>query len=409
MFAVRMLLIPLAFSAFLGASIAQAAPGRIEEVGSGTLVKVSRAGANVRLKKGDELKSGDEVTTDASTAVDIRLEDETLIRVGINSAYRIQEDSKINALVHRLLSGVVRVLVPKSETKSNLVKFRLYTPEGTIGVRGTEFVVIRTDGKTQLKGLDGNVLFGPAEADFANESLFVSVSRGFSSTVLAGAKAAGKAEKFDLNKYLLELGAKGGLFGPLSARAESARTHLRADNAPVSAPPPAASAAKAEPKEKEKTNIGSPKGPEKDPTNYQTMLLKAAAEDDVKAARLALKKGADIDGRDDVGYTALQIAMTFHKDKMISFLILEGANVNVKDKDGFTPLMLVAREKLDVEYGKLLVDPGAADPDAKDKSGLSALDHAKASGYTELAAYLASQESIDDFEKAVIARNKKKK
>lgn len=107
--AVRMLLKTLVISTFFVPLTALASAGKIEKVGMGPSVKCLRAGSAVHLKEGDKLEVGDELTTDDKTAVDIRLEDETLIRVGVNSSYKVQEDSKLHSLVHRLLSGVVRV------------------------------------------------------------------------------------------------------------------------------------------------------------------------------------------------------------------------------------------------------------------------------------------------------------
>jgi|GEM_PF-6139599 len=397
MLAVRMLLISLFIFCISGAGLAQAAPGKIEEVAVGSLVKVSRAGTIVRLKKGDPLQSGDEVTTDANTAVDIRLEDETLIRIGISSTYRIQEDSKINTLIHRLLSGAVRVLVPKSEVKSSLVKFRLFTPEGTIGVRGTEFVVLRSEGKTQLKGLDGNVMFGPAEADFSNDSVFVSVGRGYSSTVLAGGKPAAKPEKFDLPKYKSELDSKSGLFGPLAARVEGSNTHLRADNSSVSKPEPALKVAAAPaPKVQEpKENVGTK--PAGNGINYQKMLLDGALNGRLNDVKEALENGANINDVDMLKHSALQIALMEKDDQskeIFLHLVASGANLDVLDERGDTPLMYIARNRLDIEYAKALVEEGGARLDMKDRKGLLVDEVAEAAGYEELHTYLTDPATL---------------
>lgn len=412
MFAVRMLLSLFVFVSFTLGGDAFAAAGKIEEVGQGTLVKVTREGAVVRLKKGDALQSGDEVATDAETAVDIRLEDDTLIRIGVNSSYKVQEDSKINSLIHRLLTGVVRVMVPKSAGKNTAVKFRMFTPEGTIGVRGTEFVVIRSDGKTQLKGLDGEVMFGPADADFENAGAFVLVGRGFDSEISAGGKAASKPAKFDQPKYLQEIGSKGGLFGPLASRGGNVKVHARRDNSGAAAAPVVTAApvpAKAPPADK---SIGAKKKPVVAGTNWLKVLLKGAYDGDMDKVKQALGKGADINGVDkDVGFTALQVAMsensTKHKE-MVIYLIKRGASVNVRNKQGLTPLMVVAEEQLDMEYAKALVYPGGADIDAVDKNKRMAQDIAREKGYNELADYLESKEAGDDAERALTEKSARK-
>lgn len=412
MFAGRMLLkLLVCFTLLLGGD-AWATGAKIEEVGTGTLVKVSRAGSMIRLKKGDPLQSGDEVNTDADTAVDIRLEDDTLIRVGVNSSYKIQEEPKVNALIHRLLSGVVRVLVPKSESKTSDVKFRMYTPEGTIGVRGTEFVVIRSAGRTQLKGLDGEVMFGAAEADFGNAGAFTMVNRGFHSEVGAGAKPD-KPAKFDLPKYLQEINGQGGQFGPLAARGGNAKVHARSQDREAPAPvvkaaPVAVAANKPEPAAK----LEPKKKPVAEKVNWQNEFLTGAYEGDLAKVKQALEKGAHINGTGKVGYTALQMAMSANSDKnkdVVIFLIKSGASVNVRNKEGLTPLMLVAKEHLDMEYAKALVYPGGADINALDKDKKMAQDIARDSGYTELADYLSSTEAGDDAAKALEEKKARKK
>ncbi|RZA00326.1 MAG: hypothetical protein EOP11_18450, partial [Proteobacteria bacterium] len=121
--------------------------------GSDPTVLVKRGGKSLQLKKGAALESGDELITDRAGAVDIRLEDKSLLRVGSNSSYRLEENSSTHQFIHRLISGIVRVLVPKGE-KAAAMKLEVRTAEGTIGVRGTEFVVIRNGSATELKGLE---------------------------------------------------------------------------------------------------------------------------------------------------------------------------------------------------------------------------------------------------------------
>ncbi len=401
----RMLLKSRVIIALLSPALAFAATAKIEKLGQGSVVKVARAGTVLKLKEGDSLESGDELTTDATTSVDLRLEDETLIRIGVNSSYRVQTDSKLHSLVHRLISGAVRVLVKPTEgdkKEAAAIKFRMNTPEGTIGVRGTEFVVLSNAGKTEVKGLDGEVVFGPVDADFGKPGSYVMVSRGFASFIKSGAKSAERPAKFDLKSYIDELGKKDGIFGPLAARVSGGNNkHARAASPAASAHAPAVAAAPAiakwQPAEKkEAKKDGAPTK-----VDYQAMLLLAAQEGDVKAAEKALKGGAQINGKGAVGHTALQIAMLNDKEEMFIFLIKRGANVEAEDDNGHTPLMFVAQNSLDIAYAKALVYPGAADLEKKDKGGQGALDMAKKSGHKELADYLESKEALEDLDKAL--------
>ncbi|HEY8280604.1 MAG TPA: FecR domain-containing protein [Bdellovibrionota bacterium] len=386
-------------------ALALASAGKIEKVGMGEGVKVSRSGSAIKLKEGDALESGDELTTDASTAVDIRLEDETLIRVGVNSTYKIQEESGAKALVHRLLSGVVRVLVKPTDRdgkKEANIKFRMYTPEGTIGVRGTEFVVLRTAGNTQIRGIDGSVMFGPAETDFGNDAMFVNVTKGFGSSITAGGKP-GKLEKFDLKSYLEGLGARNGMFGPLAGRVNNVKTYARAapqpfvpqatSSNPFKMPTPVVAAAPKEKKKEEK--------PAK--VDYQVMLVKAILDEDVDDMGKALKGGADVNAIEPkTGVTMIEMAMTADKMAVYEKLIGTGkVDVNKPDNKGNTPLMYVAQEKLPIIYAKLLVDPSGANYAVENKkTGKSASDIAKANGYQELFDYLESDEIANDYLKS---------
>lgn len=410
----RMLLKSLVITGFLIPALALAGmqAAKIEKVGLGSAVKVSRAGSTLKLKEGDALESGDELTTDATTSVDLRLADETLIRVGVNSSYRVQDDSKFHTLVHRLISGAVRVLVKPTESdkkEAAAIKFRMNTPEGTIGVRGTEFVVLTGSGKTEVKGLDGEVVFGGVDADFSKPESYVLVSRGFASSIKSGAKNADRPAKYDLKNYINQLGAKDSMFGPLAARVSGGNNkHARAANVPSAVAPvevaatKAAVRAEAKPQKKDSAPAGK--------VDYQRMLLVAAQEGDEKSAEKALKGGADINGKGEVGHTALQIAMLNDKENMFLFLIKRGANVEAEDENGHTPLMFVAQNNLDIAYAKALVYPGAADFQKKDKKNdQSALDLAKKSGHKELVEYLDSKEALEDLDKALSEKASKLK
>ncbi len=404
----RILPISLIFFASFCPSAAFATVAKIEKVAAGSVVTVARAGKVVKLKEGDALESGDELTTDGRTAVDLRLEDETLIRVGVNSSYRVQEDSKLHMLVHRLLAGVVRVLVKPTDhdKKDAALKFRMSTPEGTIGVRGTEFVVLSGGGKTEVKGLDGEVVFGPVNADLTKAGDFVTIGRGFHSSIGAGAKSAGRPEKFDLKSYIDQISEKQGVFGPLAGRVSGGNKYMRdGSKAGVAFKPQAVAVApisSAEPQEAK----GKKKEGQK--TDYQMLLFQAAEKGNIELAKKALKNGALINGRGEIGHTPLQVAMLFKQTEMFVFLISKGANVEAEDENHHTPLMFVALNNLDLEYAKVLVRPGGADFHEKDASGKSVIQMAKENNAEELAAYLSSQEAEDDLAKAQADKAKHK-
>jgi hypothetical protein len=348
----------------------------LEAVAGAPTVAVKRGAQTLAMKKGDFLQAGDELKTDGQTAVDIRFGDKSIVRVGANSVYRLEQDSKLKSLLHRLLSGIVRVIVPpSSSSKDGPVRFRLDTPEGTIGVRGTEFVVIASGSETTLKGLEGEVLFGPLGADLLGGSDFVVVTEKMESSVRKGGKPS-KPKEFDRAKYLREIDGKSGAFGKLAAA-------RRADNyrprSGVVAAAPAAVAAPAAPAAAPVKSMAkkiAPLKPARRDEPAHLKLFRAVGAANLPAAELALKAGADVNYRDEDGNTALHAACLLKNRDVLGFLVKKGADVNAKNKLGETPLMMVAAATGDAGMGLDLIDGGAR---AKEKNtgGLTALEIAR--------------------------------
>jgi ankyrin repeat protein len=77
---------------------------------------------------------------------------------------------------------------------------------------------------------------------------------------------------------------------------------------------------------------------------------------------LLLEKGADVNsqliGADATGWTALMFASSNEKVDLVKYLILKGADINLKAKDGTTALSLAIKEKNE-EIIKMLKGKGA--------------------------------------------------
>ena len=67
-------------------------------------------------------------------------------------------------------------------------------------------------------------------------------------------------------------------------------------------------------------------------------LLQALNRVDLEGIKDLLAKGADVNAKDDDGGTPLLIAVTLGNKEIAELLIANGADVNVKDKHGGTPL-----------------------------------------------------------------------
>lgn len=112
-------------------------------------------------------------------------------------------------------------------------------------------------------------------------------------------------------------------------------------------------------------------------------LMKASEHGDIHTAQKLIKEGAQINERDDKGYTPLMYAAWSGQTEIVKLLISNGADVNAKDSTGYTPLMYtIWSEK--TETAKLLISNGA-DVDAKDSTGYTPLLLASCSGNLDIA------------------------
>ena len=74
--------------------------------------------------------------------------------------------------------------------------------------------------------------------------------------------------------------------------------------------------------------------------------------------------------------TPLNIAASGNDLKKVSLLLEKGAELEARDIDGWTPLMVAAGKSSTPEIVQLLLEKGA-DALAKDKEGKKAIDHAQ--------------------------------
>ena len=87
-----------------------------------------------------------------------------------------------------------------------------------------------------------------------------------------------------------------------------------------------------------------------------------------------IQRGANLEATDDLGRTALAIAVETHLKPILKYLLDAGANINSRDAQGVSPLMLA-----NVEILSTLLQRGA-DLSSTDYLGRSALHHAASRG-----------------------------
>jgi ankyrin repeat protein len=90
---------------------------------------------------------------------------------------------------------------------------------------------------------------------------------------------------------------------------------------------------------------------------------------------MSIKEGFNVNAKDKDGYTALLIAAEKGDLEMADLLVEKGADVNAKDKDGYTALMYVAYAG-NLEIAKILIK-NDADVNVRDKDGWTALMFAR--------------------------------
>ncbi len=111
----------------------------------------------------------------------------------------------------------------------------------------------------------------------------------------------------------------------------------------------------------------------RDITSGDTGLHVVVARSDVLWIRFLLQRGADPNIRNKKGLTPLQLATSLSYTEGVEALVKGGANVNVGDQTGETPLIAAVHAR-NVGLVRLLLEKGA-DPDHNDNSGRSARDY----------------------------------
>lgn len=150
----------------LGVWIAEAHASAPKPVGNVVVVTgaptLERNGKAYRLAANLALYNGDTITTPKSATVKIVLADDSLLTIGANSRFKLEnlavkDDSR--SATFRLYFGKLRAVVTKFARGASELRF--YTPTAVAGVRGTQLVLEYDQDaqRTTLSVLDGNVGF----------------------------------------------------------------------------------------------------------------------------------------------------------------------------------------------------------------------------------------------------------
>lgn len=123
-------------------------------------------------------------------------------------------------------------------------------------------------------------------------------------------------------------------------------------------------------------------------TEQNKIFFNACIKGDIEVIKKILENNFDIDLTDKQGITGLNFAVAYNQFNVVRFLIEKGANLNIKDKNGWSPIITASQLLKDkTEIVKYLIQNGA-NINQVDKDGFSALHIAIENNYFNVAKLL---------------------
>ncbi|GLH15749.1 E3 ubiquitin-protein ligase mind-bomb [Gryllus bimaculatus] len=108
-------------------------------------------------------------------------------------------------------------------------------------------------------------------------------------------------------------------------------------------------------------------------------MIAAAERGDLEQVKSCLAVGARIDAQDSHGNTALHVATSNNRARVVEYLLNAGDDANARDHRGATPLHLAVASDPSGHLVRMLLDAGAR-PDIADDQGRTPLDLAAGGG-----------------------------
>ena len=116
-------------------------------------------------------------------------------------------------------------------------------------------------------------------------------------------------------------------------------------------------------------------------------IFQAISTDEQEIFSYLVEKGVNLDARNGEGKTPLMVALEMEQQQKAEKLIEAGVELNISDTDGNTPLLLSLRQ-MPESTAEIILKEGA-DPAMKDNNGYTPLMEAARSEYAEIAMKIA--------------------
>jgi ankyrin repeat protein len=131
----------------------------------------------------------------------------------------------------------------------------------------------------------------------------------------------------------------------------------------------------------------------RDPEHHKTALDMASTTGNLEIARLLIGSSAEVDCRNKTGWTPLHRASRFGHRDVARLLLDKGADVNAKKQDHWTPLHLSSRNG-HLETVRLLLERGA-DVHVRNDEGRTPLQAALGKGHNAVVQLLSGHAASD--------------
>jgi hypothetical protein len=158
----------LAFGGHAVLALAQGGPAVVGEatmvIGQASLVGAD--GATRPVARGESIRAGDRIETQAGGHVHVRFVDGGRLSVRPSSRLHVEnyahsdQQPQMSAIRFRLEEGVVRSITG-AWGEASRDRFRLNTPVAAIGIKGTDFVVKADAGATAASVYSGAIMLSP--------------------------------------------------------------------------------------------------------------------------------------------------------------------------------------------------------------------------------------------------------